>query len=172
MDNTQKPNLPDQTWAVTKEDKEKIVAFGRELHSFILGYANHHNESGKFHSKIIAGGFEYFFGLQKQKATLIGDDILVSQDAMEKHGLGVFVAEPFVHVEEEVSTEEEKKNNVVTDENGAIGGVIRPTVEAEPLLVTRDDVENSFDDVSDASVAPSTVEIQPEVNPESEELQA
>jgi hypothetical protein len=93
----QKPNLPDGTWAVTKEDKEAIVKLGRELTKFLLNYAQ--AQGPMFHTKIVAGGFQYFMDLQNQKAKLIGDDILITQAALEQYSLGNKIDEPFTEVE-------------------------------------------------------------------------
>lgn len=92
-----KPKLPDGTWAVTKEDKEVIVDLGRALTKFILEYAR--SKGTMFHTKIVAGGFQYFMDLQNQKAKLIGDDILITQAALEQYSLGNKIDEPFTEPE-------------------------------------------------------------------------
>ena len=108
MSSNQKPNLPEGTWTVNKEDKEKIRAFGRELSKFVFGYAKEHGE-GRFHAKLVAGGFQYFMYLQKQKSALIGDDILITDDVIQKTGLGVDLEEPFSDPEPVVPETKEEK---------------------------------------------------------------
>lgn len=93
---TQQPKLPDGTWSVNKDEKKMIREFGRELTKFILDYAQKNSVAGHFfHTKIVAGGFQYFMEVQNQKAKLVGDDVLVSQATIEKYGLNKLLAEPF-----------------------------------------------------------------------------
>lgn len=109
MTTTKPKDLPEGSWAITKDDKLEIQKFGRELHKFILGYCKTNAINGKFFPwKIVTGGFDYFQQLQSQKVKLQGDDILVTQDMIEKFGLGEFLEEPFTPVVEEPAPEEAK----------------------------------------------------------------
>lgn len=140
----QKPKLPDGTWAVTKEDKDAIVSFGRELTKFVFDYIAKQNRE-TFHAKIIAGGFQYFMDIQAQKAKLVGDDVLIAQAAMEKYGLGNKIDEPFVEVEIAEPTKEERIAS------------LKAQLE---ILERPDEVDRTVDpasdpDVEDASIAPS-----------------
>lgn len=127
------PKLPDGTWAVNKEDKELIVDLGRELTKFILNYAKAKGET--FHTKIVAGSFQYFMELQNQKAKLVGDDVLITQAALEQYGLGNKIDEPFTEPEP------------------------APTPVAEVEKVAADDAAKKDADVEDASIAPSNVPV-------------
>lgn len=91
-----KSDLPEGSWAITKEDKLEIQKFGRELHKFVLGYCKSNAIHGKFFPwKIITGGFDYYQQLQSQKVKMAGDDILITQDSIEKYSLGDLLEEPF-----------------------------------------------------------------------------
>ena len=95
-----KADLPEGSWAITKEDKKEIQKLGRELHKFFIQYAKTNAISGKFFPwKIVTGSMDYFQQLQSQKVKLVGDDILAVQDLVERYELGSFLEEPFTHVE-------------------------------------------------------------------------
>lgn len=91
----QGPEMPKDTWSVTAEEKSEIRAFGRELHKFILEYAQKTAKNGRFHAKIMFGGFQYVADIQNQKSKMIGDDILVAKDTIERYGLNEALVEPF-----------------------------------------------------------------------------
>lgn len=142
----QNPELPEGTWAITEEDKALIQKFGRALSGFVLEYAKTNGVDGKFHTKTIAGGFEYFMSLQKQKGQLIGDDVLMSQDTMEKYNLGADMVEPF----SPAPVVEETPEVTVPTSTGPGGAEAVPGGDA--------DVEN-------ASPAPSTVPVEDVATP-------
>lgn len=102
----QQPNLPDGTWAIAKEDREKILKFGRELTAFINGYVEKNSEGGRFHLRLIFAGFQYFGQIVDQRGKLMADDAVISQETMQKYGLGTEIVEPFLPIPE--PTEEEK----------------------------------------------------------------
>lgn len=100
MSNQKKADLPEGSWAITKEDKKEIQKLGRELHKFFIQYAKANAVNGKFFPwKIITGSMDYFQQLQGQKVRLVGDDILAVQDLLERYELGSLLEEPFEHVE-------------------------------------------------------------------------
>lgn len=101
MSQEKKADLPEGTWAITKEDKKEIQKLGRELHKFLLEYAKANPIGDKFFPwKVITGAFDYFQQLQSQKVRLVGDDVLAVQDLLERYGLASALQEPFTHVEE------------------------------------------------------------------------
>lgn len=109
MSQEKKPDLPEGTWAITKEDKKEIQKLGRALHKFLLEYAKTNPIGDKFFPwKIITGAFDYFQQLQSQKVRLVGDDILAVQDLLERYGLASVLQEPFTHVEEPVEPAKEE----------------------------------------------------------------
>lgn len=146
------PQLPDGTWAVTKEDKEIIVDFGRKLSKFIFDYAKAAAKDGKFHTKIVAGGFQYFMDMQKQKAALVGDDILIAQVALEQYNLGPKITEPFTDVEEIPEETKEEKIERLKKEL-AEAEAPEQTDNTDPLPL---DEPVSDPEVDDASIAPSS----------------
>ena len=88
------PNLPDETWSVNKEEKDIILDFGRKFTKFVFDFAK--EKGGKtFHTKLVAGAFQYFMEIQRQKNKLIGDDVLIAQETIERYGLGDKIEEPF-----------------------------------------------------------------------------
>lgn len=134
-----KPNLPDGTWAVTAEDKKEIVSFGRELSKFIFDYIAKLGKD-KFHAKIVAGGFQYFMDIQAQKSKLIGDDVVIAQETLEKYSLGNKIDEPFVDVEIVPESKEAK--------------IERLKKEIEILEAPETPVADT--EVEDASITPSS----------------
>lgn len=135
------PKLPEGTWAVTKEDKEHIVELGRELTAFILEYAKKQGET--FHAKIVAGAFQYFMDVQAQKAKVVGDDILIAQDAMARFNLGDKISEPFTEIEVMVPTKEEQ----IEAHKKAIEELEKPEQKTEEV--------KADEEVENASIAPS-----------------
>lgn len=88
----QKPNLPDGTFTINKDDKKVVVELGKKLRTFLLDFAQ---EKKSLHIKIIAGAFQYFMEIEGQKGKLIGDDVALSQEVLVKYGLGDKIEEPF-----------------------------------------------------------------------------
>lgn len=148
----QKPKLPDQTWSITKEEKKKIVDLGRELTKFIFDYAK--KSDGKFHVKIAVGACQYFTDLQRQKAELVGEDLIASQDALERFQLGNMINEPFTEEDIVVPTKEEliaqKKAELAALESA-------PVTDPAPV-----DPEAPIGDVDvdDASITPESKPVQ------------
>lgn len=133
----QPKNLPEGSWAITKEDKVEIQKFGRELHKFILGYCKTNAINGKFFPwKIVTGGFDYFQQLQSQKVKLQGDDLLVTQDMIEKFGLGEFLEEPFTHVEAPAPEETKGEDSPSPVPSEPVAPVATPAVETAPVAST------------------------------------
>jgi len=168
--NNKNPNLPEGQWSVTKEEKKVIIDFGRKLTKFVFDYANDNKSNGRFHLKVVAGGFQYFMDLQKQKATVISDDLIIVQDAMSKHNISPELSEPFVEIEIPEETKEQKiarlkaelaqVETVEVTEDKTVDPALEAghAVEAE-VTETAEVVEApevSDADVEDASVAPST----------------
>lgn len=87
-----KPEMPQDTWPITKDDKVQIRALGRELHKF-LNKQFEGKES--VHVKIVVGAFNYIMDLQTQRTKLVGDDFLVAQKSIQMAGFGDKVEEPF-----------------------------------------------------------------------------
>lgn len=90
----QTPKLPEETWSINKEEKEIILDLGRELSKFIFDYAKR-KELPTFHLKYVAGAYQYFMEVQRIKTNLLGEDLLITQAAIEHFGLGDKVEEPF-----------------------------------------------------------------------------
>lgn len=144
-----KPALPEREWSITKEEKGKIVEFGRVLSKFIFEYARKEGaDSGKFHSKIIAGGFQYFMDLATAKARAVSDDYLIVEDTLEKYGLGKGIDEPFTDSEPE-ETVEMKRERLLRE------------LDALPLgPQKKENKDVPVDkDVEDASIPPSDVPV-------------
>ena len=96
--------LPDGTWAVSKEDKPKIRAFGRKLVEFIRQYAKEEG-GGTFHTKLVAGGFQYFMDVQSQLSKLVGDDLVLAAKVLTENALGDKIEEPFADAPEPAPVE-------------------------------------------------------------------
>jgi len=107
MDNQpqqKKPELPEGTYAITKQDKEVIRNFGRELNKFIMDYARRNARGpGLFPIKIVFGGFDYFQQIHQQRARTVADDLLMTIDEFESKNLHDSIFEPFAD-EPEVET--------------------------------------------------------------------
>ncbi len=130
MENKQTPKIPEGSWAVTESDKEIIRKFGRELSKFVFEYARANMiESKFFHLKFVAGAFQYFMDLQTQKSKVVGDDILATQDSIDRYGLGNILVEPFEKIVEEVKPEAPKAE-VVAEEKKEETLPESPVVEA------------------------------------------
>lgn len=139
---SQNPKLPEGTWSINAEDKKEIVAFGRELSKFIYGYVKSKGVT-RFHTKLVAGAFQYFMDLQTQKAKIVGDDILIAQDTLEKNGLGAEVNEPFDDPEPVVETKEQKIARLKAD----LEELEKPEPVADP-------------EVEEASITPDNKPVQ------------
>lgn len=146
---TKKPQLPEREWSVTKEEKEKIVALGRELSKFILDYANK-NGNGRFHTKLVAGAFQYWMELTNAKARAAGDDLLIVENTVKEYNLGKGIDEPFVEDEEPVETVAQKRERLSRE----LEGLPKEGEDAPQVNVS----ETAGDpDVDAASIAPSSV---------------
>lgn len=101
-----KPELPEGTYSVSKEDKEEIRKFGRELNKFIQDYARKNAKGpGMFPFKIIVGGLDYVVQIHQQRASVVRDDYLCSLDEFENKNLFDLLIEPFAE-EPEIKVEE------------------------------------------------------------------
>ena len=131
----QNPQLPDQTWPITKDDKVQIQELGRKLNDFL-----HEHFKGKesVHLKIIAGGFQYIMGLQEQKIKLIGDDFILTDKAAANFNLKDRIEEPFTVAPDEPEPTVEERKKFLQDE-----------------LAKLDAETASTEEVADASPAPS-----------------
>ena len=131
MENKQ-PKIPEGQWAVNENDKEVIRKFGRELSKFVFEYARANMiESKFFHLKFVAGAFQYFMDLQSQKAKVVGDDILATQDSIDRYGLGAVLTEPFEKIVIEVPpTTPKVEGETVAEEKKEEALPESPVVEA------------------------------------------
>lgn len=93
-----KPQLPEGEFAITPADKERIVALGRVLHGVLL---EHYKGQERVHMKDIIGAFNYIVQLQQAKASVISQDFLLAQAAIEELNLSAEVEEPFTFAAEE-----------------------------------------------------------------------
>ena len=128
-----KADLPEGSWAITKEDKKEIQKLGRELHKFFIAYAKTNAINGKFFPwKIITGSMDYFQQLQGQKVRLVGDDILAVQDLLERYELGSLLEEPFEHVEAPVEPASVPENDFPSPAPVAETAGLTPANESTP----------------------------------------
>ena len=94
----QNPEMPNDTWPITRDDKVQIQELGRKLYEFLQK-----ETAGKesVHIKIVVGAFNYIMDLQTQKTRLIGDDFVLADKSVKAANLSGRIEEPFT-VEPEV----------------------------------------------------------------------
>lgn len=149
MNPNKKPEMPDQTWSVNKEEKAKIVDLGRKLTNFIFNYAKENMDApGRFHPKIVAGAFQYFQEIQQQKARAVSDDLLIVQSMVAEYDLGKFIDEPFVDVEIPMETKEAKLARLQAE----IDELNKPEVEAVETTPATEEVAVEAETVSEEKV--------------------
>lgn len=128
MSQKNNPEVPAGSWPITKEDKANIRELGRELNKFLQA---HFSTAGTVHIKVLAGAFQYVMDLQAQKAKVIGDDFIISQEVIVKYNLSGLVHEPFEDDPEpeaelplEKPTEVEQATVVPTDQSNPDLGIV------------------------------------------------
>lgn len=88
----EKPQLPDGSYAITREDKLKIQAFGRKLHALVIQESK---ENPDFQVKIMYGGIDYLNEIITQKRKLANESLTLVQKMMEEGELHNKLEEPF-----------------------------------------------------------------------------
>lgn len=88
----QNPEMPNDTWPITRDDKVQIQELGRKLYEFLQK-----ETAGKesVHIKIVVGAFNYIMDLQTQKTKLIGDDFVLADKSVKVANLSDRIEEPF-----------------------------------------------------------------------------
>lgn len=86
------PEMPNETWPITRDDKVVIQDLGRKLNEFLKK-----EFAGKesVHVKIVVGAFNYIMDLQTQKTRLIGDDFVLADKSVKAANLSSRIEEPF-----------------------------------------------------------------------------
>lgn len=110
--NTNQPQGPN--YPITNDDKVIIRELGRKLHKFVLDEAKARYAEGRgFHIKYLLGALEYVQRVMGEKANLVAEDILLTQDTVERFNLHDLIEEPFpatpMPTREELKAEAQKK---------------------------------------------------------------
>lgn len=142
MSKEKNPQMPDGTWAVSKEDKAMIVEFGRFLSKQVSDYAN--SKEG-LPVRILAGALQYVMDVQMSKVKAISEhcnsNIITTDALISSYGLGDKIEEPFVDVDIVEPTKEEK--------------IAALKAQISALEVT----DEQKKEVEEASIAPSNVPV-------------
>lgn len=101
----EQPKMPEGTYAITREDKVKIQAFGRKLHAFVIQEVK---ENPDFNVKTMYGGIDYLNEIITQKRKLVNEDLGIVFAAIEEKGLVSKLKEPFDPKENDVETPDTK----------------------------------------------------------------
>lgn len=120
------PRLPEDTWTVNTEERAEIQALGRKLNQWLMAQFS---DRDSVHTKLVAGAFQYVMQLQKERATVIGDDFIIAHKAIEEFGIADRVEEPFAPAPEPTEIEE------ATPAPSEVGGPeapVGPEVPAAP----------------------------------------
>jgi hypothetical protein len=148
----EKTKLPEGTWSVSKEDKQKIVEMGRAVSEFVFDYINK-NGFKTFHVKIAAGAFQYFMDVCGQKEKLIGEDLVICQAVTENYKLGEFIQEPYAEVDIPEPTKEERIAYLKKE---------LEVLETAPEVKKDEDIENAMI----APSAPGQAAVDPTEDPQ------
>ena len=141
--------LPDKTWSVTEQDKEKIRDLGRKLTGFLL---EHFKGEEHVPFKLIIGAFQYVADIQDQKTKALGEDFVIATNAIAQYGLSEQLEEPFGAIpqapEETKEQKEARLKKLIDDTSAELAALEKGPVAPDA-------------DVEAASISPSSAPVGP-----------
>lgn len=131
MAGNRNPEMPADTWPITKDDKVQMRELGRKLNTFLH---DHFKDQERVHIKIVVGAFNYIMDMQTQKGKLIADDFVLADKVIKQNKMSERIEEPY-----EIEPD-----------------VVPPTIEERRAELQRQLAElDQQEDIEEASPAPS-----------------